>query len=84
MKIQITQHGNPVITIPFPNWMVLNPVMIKLWLKTGQNYSDKVPNIPPESIDAMCREFRRIKQVHGAWELVHVESSDGDTVTITI
>ena len=84
MKIQITQRGSFVITIPFPNWMVFNPVMIQLWLNTGKNYTDKVPDIPPETIDAMCKELRRIKKRYSTWELVRVESVEGPSVIITL
>ena len=84
MKIQVKQPDGRSITIPVPTWLVFNSLMIEIGLKTGRNHSDHVPDIPPEAIDALCREFRRIKQVHGTWELVRMESADGETVIITI
>ena len=45
---------------------------------------DAMKDIPPEELDKLFAEFRRIKRQYGSWELVHVISSGGDEVHITL
>lgn len=41
-------------------------------------------NLSAKQLDALFAEFRRIKKKHGRWELVDVESSNGDLVKIIL
>ena len=84
MKIQVKKAEGRSITIPLPNWMLFNPPVIHFGLNIAIKYSDQIPDIPPEAIDALCREIRIIQEQYGTWELVRVESARGNSVVITI
>ena len=43
-----------------------------------------MPDIPPETLQALSQCILDIKKKHGTWELVHVESADGDLVSIIL
>ena len=50
-----------------------------------QEITVSVPNtLPEDTVYALCAELRRIKKAHGSWELVNVQSSDGDSVQIIL
>ena len=57
---------------------------MKLGLRIGRAYSQNAPDIPPEAVDALCGEIRRIKKKHGSWDLVEVLSNDREAVKITL
>ena len=83
MKIHI--RGNEKdLNLWFPTGMVCNATMVRLWLRTAKKYSDTVPDIPPHSVNALCRELKRIKKTYGEWTLVDVESADGQEVKIIL
>lgn len=57
------------------------------WLANhvGRKYAeDSMKNIPPEALEALFAEFRRIKKKHGSWELVDIESSSGEVVKVIL
>ena len=41
-------------------------------------------DIPPEALDKLFGEFRRIKRQYGHWDLVEVSEADGTEVKITL
>ena len=73
---------------------------IHLWIPTGLVFSkgtvwaanhvarkyagDAMKDIPPEALDRLFAEFRRIKEIHGSWDLVEVKSADGNEVLIQL
>ena len=81
MKIQIHAPGAPDMTIPLPNALLFS---FTLWNGVIKINTDKVPEIPPEVTKKACAAIKRFRKDHGPWELVHVESADGSTVSITI
>lgn len=99
MKIQIRADGRNVC-IGFPTGLVFSKPSAWLCMKTARmsaaytkrympedievSVSSIVKNIPEESVYALCDELRRMKRIRGSWELVHVESSDGSQVMITL
>ena len=44
----------------------------------------EMKNIPPEAVEALFTEFRRIKRKYKNWELVKIEGADGSIVDITL
>lgn len=73
------------MTIPVPNAMLFSPTILGLWCKFGMHHSGQaVPEIPAESIRQICSALKNYSKLHGPWELVHVESAEGDRVIITI
>ena len=85
MKIEINQPGGPNMTIPIPDFLLTSPGLLKFGLKIGKHYAGQsMPDIPPEALDALCAAIKEIKRQHGSWELVNIESSSGERVTITL
>lgn len=84
MKIRI-QSGEKKFTVPFPTCLVFSRGSAWIANHIGRRYAgDAMKEIPPEAMDALFAEFRRIKSKHGSWELVNVQSADGDIVKITL
>lgn len=67
-----------------PTAWIFSKGLLKFGLRIGRKYSSEVPDIPPETVDALCAEIRRIKKKHGSWELVNVQSADGEQVQIIL
>ena len=81
MKIQLCGDGHKM-SLVLPTRMILSKTV--LHLVSGSKYAPEVlANIPAETVESVFAELRRIKRVHGSWELVDIESSDGDSVKIT-
>jgi hypothetical protein len=58
-----------------------------VWLANhfGRKYAgDAMKDIPPEAMDRLFAEFRRIKRQYGHWDLVEVSEADGTEVKITL
>lgn len=84
MKIQIrgSEHN---LTLILPTRMLFSRTVVRLANHFGRKYAgEAMAQLPPEALDALFAEFRRIKKVHGAWELVDVQSSDGESVRIIL
>jgi len=73
------------LKIPFPTNLIFGrgTVRLALWAMK-KNGNDSLASIPPESLELLFREFRRIKRKHGRWTLVEVRSSGGEEVIITL
>ena len=81
----IVKSGDTNIDIPLPTNLVFSKAAVLLANRVGRKYAgDAMKNIPPEALDRLFGEFRRIKRRYGSWELVHVISSDGEEVHITL
>ncbi|MBE6974796.1 MAG: hypothetical protein E7436_04825 [Ruminococcaceae bacterium] len=81
MKIRLradTAH----IDLVLPTRLLFSRSFWKLGLRIGRKYSVNVPDLPPAAVDALCREIRRIKDRHGAWELVHICDGDGNSIQV--
>lgn len=83
MKIRVRSDEHN-LTMVLPTALIFSKGLLKFGLRVGRKYSSEVPDIPPEIIDALCAEIRRIKKKHGSWELVNVQSADGEHVQIMI
>lgn len=80
MKIQIRGGGHD-LNLRFPTWLCFSKTAVWLANHVGRKYAeDAMKDIPPEALEALFAEFRRIKKKHGSWELVNVESSAGEQV----
>ena len=85
MKIQVFPQDGPTITIPLPNAMLFTPTVLNFGLWLGDRFSHRAtPKIPPETVKKVCAAIKDYRKSAGPWELVHVESADGNTVIITI
>lgn len=83
MKVRICSGGRGFSVI-LPTRMVFSRGFLKFGLRFGRKYSDAVPQIPPEAVDALCDEIRRIKNQYGSWELVDIRSADGEQVKVIL
>ena len=84
MRIKVKSEDTN-INIPLPTNLVFSKATVWLANRVGRKYAgDAMQDIPPEALDRLFAEVRRIKRKYRAWELVHVISSDGDEVHITL
>ncbi len=84
MKIQI-RNKEFGFFIPLPTNLIFSKGMAYLSCGIGRKYAgDAMKDISPEAMAKLFAEFRRIKKKHGSWELVKVESADGQSVHITL
>lgn len=84
MKIRVKGDGVN-LNLVLPTRLLFGKTVVKLANTIGRQYAaEALENIPPEALEALCAELRRIKKKHGTWELVDVESADGDIVQIVL
>ena len=72
------------LNLVFPTNLLIGKTVVKIANTIGRRYTDALEGISPEALEMLCAELRRIKKKRGAWELVDVESSDGDLVQIIL
>lgn len=84
MRVQVRGDGHN-LNIILPTRLVFSRCMVWLANTVGRKYAaDAMENISPEALEALFAEFRRIKSQYGAWDLVDVESADGDRVLVRL
>jgi hypothetical protein len=84
MRIVVKAEGARRIFMALPTGLVFSPTMISLWLRVGRKYSPEVPNISKQDLRAICKAVKQVKSRYGRYELVTVESGEGDLVKITL
>lgn len=83
MRIHVKSKDHN-ISLRFPTNLIFSPFVAKI-AQFGLRYAtEDVPNIPPEAIEALFAEFRRIKKKYGSWELVQMDCASGDKVKIVL
>lgn len=84
MKIQIRSNGFP-ITILLPTNLLFSRSALHLANRLGRKYvGQALESLPPQTLDALFAEIRRIKRQYGHWDLVEIESADGDVIKICL
>ncbi len=99
MKIKLRGEGHS-FSVTIPTGLIFSKASVWLYLKLARKYtstaakyipenSEKMAdsllnNLPEEAVYAICEELRRIKKKHGSWELVHVESANGELVNVIL
>lgn len=84
MKIAVKGGGHDLKLI-FPTALVFNKGTVWLANQFGRKYAeDAMKDIPPEAMDKLFAELRRIKKKHGTWELVDIESASGELVKVIL
>ena len=84
MKIRI-KWDEANLNLVFPTRLLIGKTVVKIANTIGRKYAaEALEGIPPEALELLCAELRRIKKKHGAWELVDVESADGDIVQVIL
>lgn len=70
-------------TIPLPNFLISEHIIA--WaLKQGKKYNPELHDIPTKQARALIHELKASVKTFGHYELVLVESSDGDIIIITL
>ena len=84
MRIKVRSEDTN-INIPLPTNLVFSRGTVWLADRFGRKYAgDAMKDIPPEALDRLFGEFRRIKRQYGHWTLVEVRSANGEEVEITL
>ncbi|MDD6201280.1 MAG: hypothetical protein PUB93_08475 [Firmicutes bacterium] len=83
MKVSIRSRERS-LHIAVPTRMLFSKSFLKFGLKMGKKYSDQVPDIPPEAVDTLCDEIRRIKRKRGSWLLADIQSADGENIRVIL
>ena len=84
MRITVKAKGARRIFIALPTGWVFSPTMISWWLRIGRKYSSEVSNISNYDLRAICKAIKETKRRYGSYELVSVESSEGDLVEVIL
>lgn len=85
------------INIPVPTGLIFSKASAWTWMKIARHTASKympenvnekadmvLDGLSDEAVYAICGELMRIKRKYGSWDLVEVESSDGDQVLIRL
>lgn len=84
MRIQVKSQGYHIV-IPVPTNLVFGKGTVWFANHVARKYAqEEMKDIPPEALEALFAEFRRIKRKYGHWDLVEVKSSSGDEVLIRL
>ena len=84
MRITV-KDGSRSIHIRIPTCLVFSKAVAKIGSFTIRKYaSEAAVNIPPEALELLFSDLRRIKKKHKNWEFVNVESASGETVKIIL
>ena len=84
MKIRVREDDTN-INLWLPTNLIFGKLTVKLVNTVGRKYAgESLEKIPPEALEKLFAQLRRIKKKHGSWELVEVESADGSIVRITL
>ena len=84
MRIQI-KSDEKNLNIVLPTKLMFGRWVVYLANTIGRRYAGEHMNtISPAVLGALFAEFRRIKDRHGKWELVDMESSTGEKIKIVL
>ena len=84
MRIKV-KSDDTNINLILPTNLIFSRGMVWLANRFGRKYAgDAMRDIPPEAMDKIFAEFRRIKRKYGRWTLVEVHSTDGSEVEIVL
>lgn len=79
MKIRI-QHKKRRLTLFLPTKVLFGRGILRLAERAFRQ--DTENPLPPQALPALFAELRRIKKKYGTWELVEVESADGESIQV--
>lgn len=87
MKIKIQDKGR-TYRIFIPGWLIWGRLTLRLvryGLSKASRYGPEIlSQLPPEAVEKLLLELRRIKKLHGKLELAEVRSSDGQYIKVTL
>lgn len=80
MKIQVRDGGHN-FTLALPTRLAFNRFVIRMALKSA---GSECRELPPEAAKKIAAEINRVKRKYGRWDLVEVQSADGEYVKVTL
>lgn len=84
MKITIKEAKGHSIHIVFPTWLAFRPTMIQLCLRIARKNCPGVPYISKNTLRPLSRAIKEAKGRYRRYELVDIESNDGDVVKLVL
>ena len=84
MRIQV-KSAEKNLNIVLPTKLIFGRWVVFLANTVGRKYAgEHMDAISPDALNALFAEFRRIKDHYGKYELVDIESADGEKVKIIL
>lgn len=84
MKIRI-KDDKMNLCLWLPTRLIFSKTIARIANSAGRKYaSDAMQSVPPEALEAIFTELRRIKNRYGRLELVDIQSSEGEMVQIIL
>lgn len=66
-------------------WGRVTLCLVGIGLRAGKRYlPEETQGLAPELVEKLLLELRRIKKIHGNWDLAEVQSSDGTFVKVIL
>lgn len=84
MKIEVHTSGAVDLAIPLPNALLFSSSLWNGLLKVTKHSEKNIPEVSSQVTKQACRVLKEYVKQAGSFELVHVETTDGTTVTITV
>lgn len=84
MRIQFRSEDTH-LTLWLPTNLIFSRGTVWLASRAGRKYAGPaMDTIPPQALAALFAELRRIKKKYGSWDLVEMESADGEYTRIRL
>ena len=84
MRVRIKSEGHN-LNFVIPTRWIFGKTAVRIANTLGRQYaSHAMKDISPQALEMLCAELCRIKDIHGKWELVDIESAGGDIVKIIL
>ena len=84
MRIRV-RSGERNINLILPTALVFSPATAWAGDYFGRKYSDgAMDHLPPDALKKLFAEIRRIKRKHGKWNLVEIDTADGEHIKIEL
>ena len=73
------------LNLVLPTRLIFSPMLVHFGLRIARKYAPKeTEHLPPEGVAALCDEICKIKKQYGRYELVDIQSADGELVKIIL
>ena len=84
--MRIRAHsGDYRINLLLPTNLIFSDLMATLGGIVGTKYAGvAMDHVSPQQLRKLFRELRKIKRKYGSWELVDIQSSEGDIVKVVL
>jgi hypothetical protein len=85
MRIFVQEHGEKPIRLIFPTGMIFNRLTALIGSHAIKEHAgEEFSALNSRQLNRLFRVIRKFKRKHPKFELVNVESSDGDKVRIIL